>query len=111
MKNALVLLLFVLFFAAACKDKKEAAPLNCVEQYLATNQLVKYTGQYLGCSFYMMRYELGGKDYFVPGSHCADMIAIPVDCEGDPYCADVECPALLYFYKNAVYEEIVGFRP
>lgn len=111
MKNYLFAFLTAFSCFSACRHE-EAAPLTtCVEQFLTENNLVAYTGQDLGCKFYASLFELGEKEYFYIDHSCADMISIPVDCAGNPYCANIDSPELAYFFANAVFIRVVGVRP
>ncbi len=100
----------MLLLVIACKKEPATTRSSCVDQFLATNQLVKYTGQDIGCKFYVALFELDGAEYFYADCHCADMLSIPIDCDGNAYCSDINSPELIFFFQNAVNKGIVGFE-
>ena len=107
----LPLTLLFLFCLSACRHDPPELTFSCVDQYIQDHQLIKYTGQELGCNFYVRVYTLDGKEYFGEDNPCADMIAIPSDCEGQPYCTSADDPALQYFYQHAEAKNIIGIKP
>lgn len=110
MKN-LSIFLFLILLGVSCRKQSTDQPLSCVDQYIQDHHLLKYTGQDLGCHFYVQLYELDGKEYFLTDCPCADMFSIPKDCSGVPYCDSLNTQAMTYFSINAVPKKIVGLLP
>jgi hypothetical protein len=110
MKNFLITGLFLATLVACCPEVPEPFS-NCVDQFVADNKLVKYTGQDLGCRTYVKLYELDLKAYFYTDCACADMLSIPVGCDGQQYCQSVDDAAMTYFLQNAEPKYVVGFYP
>ena len=110
MKNIYSLLFLALPLIFACKKTTIELRSVCVDQYLETQQLIKYDGQDIGCKFYVTLFELDGKQYFYSDNACADLLSIPEDCDRNPYCASIHAPELTFFFQNAVNKGIVGFK-
>jgi len=112
MKNTILGFFAIALLALSCK--KESIQLNCVDQFIESRQLTKYTGQSLGCKTFYSLWEFNGEQYYVAGNHCADMSSNPVDCDGNFLCPSLGepgsfCPQLEDFFTNAVNKRIVGF--
>ncbi len=111
MKKSFFIFLTILLSANACHHEAASLHSSCVKQFLINNNLLAYVGQDLGCNFYVSLFELDGKEYFYTDSPCADMISIPVDCDGANYCPSIYSPEMEYFFNNAVNTGIVGVKP
>jgi hypothetical protein len=111
MKNYLFVFLSIALSIVACQHEQVSPRSSCVDQYLINNNLLAYVGQDLGCKFYVELFELNGKEYFYTDNPCADMLSIPVDCEGILYCQSVNSAELEFFFNNAVSKGIVGVKP
>lgn len=111
MKNSIVGFFAIALLALSCQ--KESIQPSCVDQFIESRQLTKYTGQSLGCKLFYNRYEFNGKEYYVVGGHCADVSSNPVDCDGNFLCPNLgepgsSCPQIEDFFTNAVYKGIIG---
>ncbi|MFN0216633.1 MAG: hypothetical protein ACKVT2_20430 [Saprospiraceae bacterium] len=111
MKKYFIAFLVISLSIYACQHEGTSPASNCVEQFIIDNNLIPYDGQDLDCNTYVSLFELDGKEYFYTDNPCADMLSIPVDCEGVPYCSSVSSPELEYFLGNAVDKGIVGIKP
>lgn len=116
-KNALCLLPLLILAAVFFSCKKTdpiyvKADLDCVEDFVQKNNLVPYTGQTLvDCTDMFLLFAYDGKDYLMHDNNCADMIAIPVDCDSIPLCQSFDDPVLNDFFRDAVYQKIVALWP
>ena len=109
MKHRFILVLVGLFLASChhdCEPEK-----NCVSETLEENNMVPYTGQELGCGFFLTLFDFHGKQYFVLNNHCADLIDVsPFDCDGNRLCTEGETEECSSFAEEAEYIGIVGIR-
>lgn len=87
---------------------KDSVKSECVKSMLKKNDMVAYEGQELGCHFFLELYEYNGKQYFLLGNSCADMIAYPTDCNGKKICENGQDAECLAFSQNAERIGIVG---
>lgn len=109
---ALPLLLLAICVFSCKKDTPNKPELDCIEQYVQTNNLIPYSGQvFLDCTDMVLLFEYEGKDYFMEDNNCADMIAIPFDRDCVPLCQSVEDPILNDFFRNAAYQKIMWYKP
>lgn len=119
MKENILCLLSAFFLTSlifSCKKVEPILPpqveLDCVEAFVQKNNLIPYSGQVLSdCTDMFLLFEYGGKDYLMHDNNCADMIAIPIDCDSVPLCQSFDDPVLNDFYRNAVYQKIVAIWP
>ena len=81
-------LVFLLVFLFAC-GKEESFQKSCIDHKLEELNMIPYRGQELGCNFYLTRYVIRGKDYFLLNNNCADIIAYFTDCEGNRLSDDI----------------------
>ena len=84
--------------------------LNCVEQVLETNGMVKYEQQELGCNTFLELYKFNGQQYFLLNNHCADMVFYPFDCSGNKLCEMEEDQNCIKFYETAEHIGIIGIK-
>lgn len=70
---------------SAC-SKDQGVDLDCVDEKLEEFDMVPFTGQEIGCEFFLELYHYRNKQYFVLGSHCADIAINAVDCDGNTLC-------------------------
>ncbi|MFM9949874.1 MAG: hypothetical protein ACKV1O_18205 [Saprospiraceae bacterium] len=113
MKNTILGFFAITLLALSCK--KESIQPNCVDQFIESRQLIKYTGQTLNCELFYNLYEFNGKQYYVAGNYCADMASNPVDCDGNFLCPNLgepgfTCPEIEDFFTNAINKGIIGFE-
>jgi hypothetical protein len=105
------ILLFVSSILTALVGCREECHVtkNCIENVLEKQGMVAYTGQELGCSTFLTLYEFDGKQYFMLGNHCTDMIVYPFDCEGNKLCEtnDEKCQQYL---QSTKYIGVVGIK-
>ena len=83
--------LCLLLISACSKDQSTSASPQlydeCVEKTLERNDMRPYVdGEDLGCSFFFSLYEFEQEYYFLLSNHCADMLLIIEDCEGNRFC-------------------------
>jgi hypothetical protein len=98
---------FLIIFAMSC-SKDETLDLDCIERKLEEFNMVKFSGQEIGCEFFLDLYLYENEQYFLLGSHCVDMISYPIDCEGNSLCENGADPECKKFYKNSTRIGIVG---
>lgn len=113
MKNILGFFAITLL-GLSCNKESESTQPSCVDQFIESRQLTKYTGQDLGFAIYYSRYEFNGKEYYVAGSSLVNMASMPEDCDGNYLCLtqnglDFDCEELQDFYRDAVNKGIIGF--
>ncbi len=70
--------------------------------------MIAYNGQEIGCKFFLELYHYQDNDFFLLGSHCADMTSYPIDCEGNVLCEDLEDTICMDFYLNSERIGIIG---
>ena len=102
----LLILTGVLLFS--CK-KETSLDEGCISQFLESHN-AKRANDVVGCEFFYALYEFEGKQYFVLGSHCADMITIPLDCSDNNYCKNKTEEMCSNFFNKALYKGVVGIR-
>src|SRR5688500_16961094 len=95
-------------FAWGCDDEQCIEQQDCIESVLKEHHMISYTGEELGCNFFMSLSEFKGKQYFQLGSHCADMVTYPFDCDGNQLCVNGESARCSEFHQHARYIGIVG---
>ncbi|GJM34741.1 MAG: hypothetical protein DHS20C18_37420 [Saprospiraceae bacterium] len=98
-------LLFLLCFSCS---KEEQVDVNCVNEMLERLEMEPNRGQEIGGAFFVDLYVYNNKQYFLLGSHYADMASFPIDCEGNSLCGVGNLDACNDFYTNAVYLGITG---
>ena|SRR5688572_17426655 len=106
--NYYILILFLIGVSALGCDDQCVAQNDCIESVLKEHDMVPYTGEDLGCKFFLSLLEFKGKQYFQLGSHCADMVAYPFDCDGNELCVNGESSLCAEFHQHAQYIGIVG---
>lgn len=89
-------------------NAKEEVFVNCIDEYLEQNDMVRYEGREMNCKFFLKLYEYEGKQYFVLGNICYDMAVYPTDCEGNRLCENGEDEECRQFFKTADFIEIIG---
>ena len=106
---------FLLLLSACNKDQTSPAMPQlydeCVEKMLERNDMRPYVdGEELGCQFFFSLYEFQQEYYFLLNNHCADMLLIIEDCQGDRFCgvgpSSPVCSAV--FNAQAISLGIVG---
>lgn len=109
---ALLMLLLAINLPSCKKSEPNKSEFDCIEQFVQINNFVPYAGQvFLDCTDMVLLFEYDGKDYFIEDNNCADMIAIPFDRDCLPLCQSVEDPILNEFFRTAVYQKIMWFKP
>lgn len=99
---------FILSLAlGCCKPDPEK---DCLKEMLKQNGMAEYKNQDPGCNSFLQLYKLKGRQYFVIGNHCADMVSYPVDCEGKNYCENRSPAECDKFYEMAAYIGIAGIQ-
>ena len=106
---AIVFLVGLLSFG--CNDEQGITQQNCIESVLEEHDMVPYTGEDLGCKFFLSMFEFKGKQYFQLGNHCADLVAHLFDCNGTQFCSDGKSALCSEFDQSARYVGIVGMDP
>ncbi len=97
-----------LLLCASCD--KETVTTDCLEQALTDFNMVSYTGQELGCNFFVHQYTFRNRQYYMLGNHCVDMTVSPVDCDGNELCDGNNQQACNRFFRRATNHGIVGIR-
>jgi hypothetical protein len=110
--NYYIAILFLIGVSAwGCDDDQCIAQNDCIESVLKEHDMVPYTEKELGCKFFLSLFEFRGKQYFQLGSHCADMVAYPFDCDGNELCVNEQSVLCTEFGQRARYIGIVGMAP
>jgi hypothetical protein len=91
----------------ACRDEC-VVERGCISDVLEEYEMIPYNGQDIGCRHFMTLHELRGKQYFVLGSHCADIVFTAFDCEGNVLCSNGDDELCRDFQENAIELSIVG---
>lgn len=107
MKILNLTLVMIVFLLMGC-SKDETIKSDCIESMLDENNMELNVGQEIGCKNYLELYHYQNKQYFLLGSHCADLISYPTDCEGNTLCEDGEDFECEDFYANAERIGIIG---
>jgi hypothetical protein len=81
---------------------------DCIGSLLENGDMVAYTGQEIGCNNFLTLYHFENKQYFLLDSYCANIVAYPVDCEGNTLCKNREDSKCKKFYNKAERIRIVG---
>ena len=55
---------------------------DCRQEFMEKFKMVPFTGEDPGCKNTLSEYDLFGKKFIALGNHCADVIFVPIDCEG-----------------------------
>jgi hypothetical protein len=110
-QNYYFLLITFLFIGFGCDRKDEVTCVNnCMETYLKQNNMVSYKGEEIGCKKFVSLYEYQKKQYYVLGSHCADVASNPTDCNGITLCGSDNNKVCNDFFANAKHIGIVGIE-
>lgn len=80
-----ILLLAILLYGSCTKESEMDI---CIEDFITSNDLVKYTGQEIEGEFYYELYSYDEGFFITVGHHYIDFVAIPQDCEGNELCED-----------------------
>ena len=112
-KTSLLTILTIIFFICFGCDKKEEVTCidDCIESYLKQNEMVSYSGEDVGCKFFLSLYEYQNKQYYVLYRHCADVAINPTDCNGNTLCENGNGKVCNEFFEKAKYIGIVGIKP
>ncbi len=95
-----------LLLCASCYQ--EEVTVDCLDEMLTDLDMVSYTGQELGCTFFVHQYTFQNKQYYMLDNYCADIAVNPMDCDRNTIC-DGNNPSLCEdFFSNATYHGIVG---
>jgi len=109
--RSLPLLLLAISLFSCKKSEPNKPDLDCITNFVLMNNFIPYSGQvFMDCTDMILLYEYEGKDYFVHDNNCADMIAIPIDCDNMLLCQSYDDPIWSDFFRNAVYQRIVGYN-
>lgn len=103
------LFLFVLSISFGC-SKDEELLTDCVESMIENNAMEAYSEQEIGCRFFLELYHYQNQEYFLLGSHCADIESLPIDCGTDILCDSLDDAICIDFFEKAIYKGIVGVR-
>jgi hypothetical protein len=110
-RNYYFLLATLIFIGFSCDKKDEVTCVNnCMETYLKQNNMVSYKGGEIGCKKFVSLYEYQKKQYYVLGSHCADVASNPTDCSGITLCESGNEKVCNDFFANAKHMGIVGIE-
>lgn len=109
MKKCNLLIAILMFFLISCSEN-ETIEFDCIETKLEQLEMVEFSGQDIGCKYFLELYNNNNKQYFLLGNHCADMISYPIDCNGNKLCKNGEDSKCRDFYKNANRIGIVGIE-
>ena len=108
MKSIFICLASCCLFVA-CADQNDSELIECsIESVLDDRNMIAYSGQEIGCKFFLELYHFQDKQFFLLGNHCVDMISYPIDCQRNSLCAygeDSECEE---FFASAERIGIVG---
>ncbi|MFN4080123.1 MAG: hypothetical protein ACK4NS_04435 [Saprospiraceae bacterium] len=112
-KNTFFIVTALLLLLGACQKADHAAfgAYDCKMKFIKLNNLQPYTGAFNGCVYYYSLYQFKGQQYFLLDNPCADMVSIPVDCDGVPLTTSYDDPYLSVFYREADFVQIVGIVP
>lgn len=94
-------------FSIGC-SKDNPVKSDCIEAMLNENNMTAYDGQEIECEFFLELYHYDDRQFFLLGSHCADIISYPTDCEGNKLCENSESAICKKFYNNSERIGIVG---
>jgi len=107
MRTTIMLSILIIALFASC-TKEEVRQDACLDQVLEVYDMVRYDGRDIECEFFLTEYLLNNQRVFVLGSHCADVIVVPVDCGGQDLCEEWEESVCLEFPLNATRIGFVG---
>jgi len=99
--------IFIALFLCTGCDQEEVT-VDCLEQTLSDLDMVPYSGQDIGCTFFVHQYTFQEKQYYLLDNYCVDAAYSPVDCEGNSICNGDNLQLCNDFYSNAVYHGVVG---
>jgi len=106
MKYAITLTLLITIFATACE--KLTAKEECIQEFINSKDLLRYTNQTIDSQFYFDLHEKDGEFYFLVGHHYIDFIAAPMNCLGESLCEDATSSACFDFLENSSDHGIVA---
>jgi hypothetical protein len=82
--------------------------MTCFANFLAESSMKPYTGQtWSDCRFFVHLYEYDASHYFIMDNYCLDLIATPLDCDGEPLC-DTEDFVNCDIFEGSVYIGVAG---
>jgi len=82
MKNYHLFIGILIFFSIGC-SKNSNIENDCIDTKLEELEMVKYDGEEIGCQLFLELFHYKNKQYFLLGSHCADIDTAPIDCDGN----------------------------
>lgn len=112
MKNLHLIIIASIFIAFSCtKDKLQSnVDYDCLESQLEEWDMIPYTGQELGCKFFVTLSHYEGKQYYTVGNHCADMATFHIDCDGNTLCETEYNLACENYMNHALHLGLVGIQ-
>jgi len=108
MKTTWLIIFLIVIVTTSC-SKYEEVDQDCLNETLEAFEMVPYTGQEIGCEFFLELYRFRNENYFLLGSHCADIDSFPFDCDGNRLCdGNGNRSKCNRFYENSTNLGIVG---
>lgn len=107
MNRFIIILVTTLLLGISCSKEPQSTE-GCLAERLEAHEMDAYNGESIGCKFYLELFEFQNEQYFLFGSHCADVIADPIDCEGNSICDGGSSIKCNNFWNNSVSKGIVG---
>ena len=111
MKKVLILLsISSALLLASCNNDSNLSREECIATVLSKFDMEPYQGQAISCEFHLIEFEYKSASYFMLASYCADIVASPVDCEGNKICDNNIMDDCTTFFEKAVEKGIVGIE-
>ena len=114
MSKILVLMLVVFVSSCVCDETLNVDLIECDANMIEKQNMVLYNGVDTYCTS-LIKFALDGKVYYVLDICNADMLAIPVDCDGKVYITvdgkidgKIEASKQEYFSMNALNLGVIG---
>lgn len=107
MRAITILVSFLILLIVSC-SRQDDDLTDCAIDKVKELDMVLYIGQEIGCEFFLELYQYNNKQYFLVGSHCADIESYPFDCDGNQLCGGDEDQNCTSFYRNAHRIGVIG---
>lgn len=105
----MILIMLTMILTVSC-TKDEEPEAACLNSKLEEFEMVEYTDQEIGDSFFLELFHYKNKAWFLLGSHAADVVMNPVDCDGNTLCEEDRSFKCDRFFDKAENMGIVGIR-
>ena len=107
----IIYLSFLCFLLSACvEDQLTPQVEDCTDTLMEEFELVPFNDETFGCKLYLAAYIWRDRTYYYFGSHCADFVLNPFDCNRFFICEDGSERICDQFFEEATYLGIIAYQ-